>query len=74
MDNSQLESLLQDLESDILEQNQRTVEQQLASVRFTTRIQTPIFPTNLGALVIGKELRQFVPGAYIQLVIIRRHP
>ena len=66
----QQEYLPASLPLDILEQNQRTVEQQLASVRFTTRIQTPIFPTNLGALVIGKESRQFVPGAYIQFLRI----
>ena len=66
----QQEYLPASLPLDILEQNQRTVEQQLASVRFTNRIQPPISPTNLGVLVVGKDPRQFVPGAYLQFLRI----
>jgi ATP-dependent DNA helicase RecG len=66
----QQEYLPASLPLDIKEQNQRTVEQQLASVRFTNRIQPPISPTNLGVLVVGKDPRQFVPGAYLQFLRI----
>ncbi len=52
---------------DTLEQNQRTVEQQLASVRFAN-IDTEVVPTVLGILVVGKDPRQFFPGAYIQFL------
>ncbi|MBI4454520.1 MAG: putative DNA binding domain-containing protein [Acidobacteria bacterium] len=57
------------LPADILEQNRRTDEQQLASLRFGT-IETPPTPTILGILVLGKDPRQFVPGAYIQFLRI----
>ncbi|CAC5343917.1 MULTISPECIES: ATP-binding protein [Planktothrix] len=62
----QQEYLPASLPPDILEQNQRTTEQKLASVRFIHRLDPPIQPTNLGILVIGKEPRDFIPGAYIQ--------
>lgn len=66
----QQEYLPASLPPDILEQNQRTIEQQLASVRFINRLNYPIQPTNLGILVIGKEPRDFIPGAYIQFLRI----
>ncbi|HAO10497.1 MAG TPA: transcriptional regulator [Planktothrix sp. UBA8407] len=66
----QQEYLPASLPLDILEQNQRTIEQQLASVRFINRLNHPIQPTNLGILVIGKEPRDFIPGAYIQFLRI----
>ncbi|MBI2131659.1 MAG: putative DNA binding domain-containing protein [Candidatus Tectomicrobia bacterium] len=46
---------------EILEQNQRTIEEQLASL---------IQPTVLGLLVAGKDPRRFLPGAYIQFLRI----
>jgi ATP-dependent DNA helicase RecG len=52
---------------DVLEQNQRPLEQQLTSMRFVTVSLDPQ-PTVLGVLVIGKEPRQFLPGAYIQFL------
>ncbi len=52
---------------EILEQNQRSINQQLTSMRFAT-VEPPIKPTILGALVVGKDPRQFVPGAYIQFL------
>lgn len=55
------------LPTDILEQNGRTVEQQLKAMRFTT-IEQPPCPTILGLLVTGKDPRQFIPGAYVQFV------
>ncbi len=55
------------LPGEILEANQRSSEQQLASLRFAT-IENQ--PTVLGILVIGKDPRQFLPGAYIQFLRI----
>jgi len=52
---------------DILEQNQRSPEQQLTSVRFAT-VEPQPQPTVLGLLVVGKDPRQFLPGAYIQFL------
>ena len=50
---------------DVLERNQRPVEQQLASLRFLTREQAP----NYGAmLVLGRDPLAWVPGAYVQFL------
>lgn len=57
------------LPPDVIMQNQRTDEQQLASLRFLGPETNPI-PTTLGILVAGKDPRQFVPGAYIQFLRI----
>ncbi|HYV03819.1 MAG TPA: ATP-binding protein [Blastocatellia bacterium] len=57
------------LPPDVISQNQRTEEQQLASLRFLSTDATPT-PTVLGILVAGKDPRQFVPGAYIQFLRI----
>jgi ATP-dependent DNA helicase RecG len=54
---------------DILQQNHRTHEQQLSSMRFSSVEDTP-HPTILGILIIGKDPRQFIPGAYIQFLRI----
>lgn len=54
---------------EILEQNQRSVEQQLTSMRFTT-VEPQPKPTILGVLVVGNDPRQLVPGAYIQFLRI----
>lgn len=54
---------------DIIEQNGRTYEQQLASMRFITP-EPDHTPTVLGLLVLGKDPRQFVGGAYIQFLRI----
>lgn len=55
--------------ADVLEQNQRPVEQQLMSLRFTTT-EPPFIPTMLGLLVAGKDPRRFLPGDYIQFLRI----
>jgi ATP-dependent DNA helicase RecG len=57
------------LPADVLEENQRSTEQQLASLRLAT-IGPEVRPTVLGILVAGKDLRQFLPGAYIQFLRI----
>ena len=54
---------------DIIEQNHRSNEQQLASMRFAT-VELPGKPTVLGILVLGKDPRQFLPGGYIQFLRI----
>jgi len=52
---------------EVIEQNQRSIEFQLSSLRFTT-VELQPKPTNLGVLIIGKEPRQYIPGAYIQFL------
>jgi ATP-dependent DNA helicase RecG len=52
---------------DVLEQNQRSVEQQLAAMRFVS-LTSPMSATVLGILAFGKEPQQFVPGSYIQFL------
>ncbi|MDP2646900.1 MAG: ATP-binding protein [Desulfobacterales bacterium] len=52
---------------DILEQNARSLEQQLASLRFVTPDSPPI-PTVAGLLAVGKSPSDFIPGAYIQFL------
>jgi ATP-dependent DNA helicase RecG len=51
---------------DLLDQNQRTTEQQLASMRFLTPDMAT--PTNAGILVLGQDPRQWIPGDYIQFL------
>lgn len=55
------------LSIDVLEQNQRSFEQQLQSLRFAT-VEQPCTPTVLGILTIGADPLQFLPGAYIQFI------
>jgi ATP-dependent DNA helicase RecG len=57
------------LPQDVLAANQRSAEQQLAGLRFAS-VQAPIHPTMLGLLVVGKDPRQFIPGAYVQFLRI----
>ncbi len=54
---------------DVLEENQRSLEQKLMSMRFVT-VEPPFYPTALGLMVIGKDTRQFVPGFYVQFLRI----
>jgi len=50
---------------DILAANQRTIEHQLAALHLTGRNRTP---NRVALLVLGKEPRQWVPGAYVQFL------
>ena len=52
---------------DILKQNERTLEQQLAATRFIST-ETPPEATVLGILVAGKDPKYFMSGAYIQFI------
>ncbi|MCH7751877.1 MAG: putative DNA binding domain-containing protein [Planctomycetes bacterium] len=54
---------------DVLDENQRTIDQQLASLRFTS-VDPPITPTVVGLLTIGKTPADYIPGAYIQFLRI----
>lgn len=61
--------LPQAVSPDVLEQNQRTTEQQLASLRLASPDSGAI-PTVLGLLVAGKDPLAFLPGAYVQFLRI----
>jgi ATP-dependent DNA helicase RecG len=52
---------------DLLEQNKRSLEDQLKALRFLTPND---IPTTFGILVIGKAPRNYIPGAYIQFLRI----
>ena len=54
---------------DILDENNRSIELQLASLRFLTA-NTPQAPTILGLLTVGKKPQDFVYGAYVQFLRI----
>ncbi|MBI2069336.1 MAG: putative DNA binding domain-containing protein [Elusimicrobia bacterium] len=61
------EYLPSSIATEILEQNQRSLEEQLASLRFIS-VAPEVKPTVLGMLVAGKESRRFIPGAYVQFL------
>lgn len=63
----QREYLASALAPEVLAENQRSLVQQLVSLRFSTP-EPDTHPTCLGILVVGKDPRQFVPGFYIQFV------
>ena len=50
---------------DILAQNHRPLEQQLASLRFLSK---NLIPNNAAILVLGKDPVMWLPGAYIQFL------
>ncbi len=53
------------VEADVLEQNQRSLEQQLRLLRFLAANDKPTYGA---VLVFGKDPLSFVPGAYLQFV------
>jgi ATP-dependent DNA helicase RecG len=55
------------VDADVLVQNERSVEQQLASVRFVSSDRNPV-PTVVGLLAIGKSPADYIPGAYVQFL------
>ena len=69
LDIFQREYLISALAPDVIEENQRSLSQKLASARFTTPPPESC-PTVLGILITGKEPRQFVPGHYVQFLRI----
>jgi len=50
---------------DVITQNNRSLEQQLIALRF---LNPAGVPTLLGVLTIGKDPREFIPGAYVQFL------
>ena len=62
------EYVSQAIAPEVLAQNDRSVTEQLASLRFLTRPDGP--PTAAGILVLGKDPDFFVPGAYVQFLRI----
>ena len=54
--------------ADVLIQNGRTPEEQLRSLRMITPVGSE--PTYLGVLVLAREPRDYLPGAYIQFLRI----
>jgi ATP-dependent DNA helicase RecG len=59
---------MQAVAPEVIEENNRTVEQQLASLRFyDQRLQSP---TNAAVLLFGMDVRRFLPGAYVQFLRI----
>jgi ATP-dependent DNA helicase RecG len=57
------------LPAEIIEKNDRSIEDQLTSLRFAS-VEPPPIPTVLGILVVGKDPTRFLPGAYIQFLRI----
>ena len=54
------------IDPEIIEANHRSLEQQLASLRFFDTKNNCL--TNAGVLVFGKNPRFYIPGAYIQFI------
>ncbi|MEO5339571.1 MAG: putative DNA binding domain-containing protein [Magnetococcus sp. MYC-9] len=52
---------------EVLAENHRSIEQQLASLRFVTT-EDPSVPTVVGMLTVGKSPADFIPGAYVQFL------
>jgi ATP-dependent DNA helicase RecG len=52
--------------SDVIDENHRSIEEQLASLRLLERRSRK--PTNAGILLFAKDVLGFVPGAYVQFV------
>ena len=55
--------------SDILQMNNRTYEQKLASCRMIVSPDNPV-PTISGLLILGKNPQDFIPGSYVQFLRI----
>lgn len=68
LDLFQREYLPSAVAADILDQNQRTTEQQLASLRLLSADRST--PTVAGLLAVGKSPADYLPGAYIQFLRI----
>ena len=61
------EYLAQAFAPDILESNDRSIEEKLAATKMVASMDDTI-PTILGLLVIGKNSQDFLPGAYVQFL------
>ena len=54
---------------EVIEANDRSVEQRLAATKMVISVEDPT-PTIAGTLVLGKRPRDFLPGAYVQFLRI----
>lgn len=54
---------------DIVRANERTIQQQMVSLRFLSAVEL-VVPTVVGVLALGKDPCAFVPGAYVQFLRI----
>ena len=54
------------IQADVIEDDQRSVEEQMAALRFYDR--THKAPTNLGMILFGKHPEMYIPSAYLQYV------
>ncbi|ACO33843.1 MULTISPECIES: ATP-binding protein [Acidobacterium] len=61
--------LTQAVAREIIQENHRSIEHQLASLRFYD--QKRMCPTNAGILLFGKNPLQHLPGAYIQFLRVQ---
>ena len=59
----------QAVSEEILAQNERTLNEQLAATKMITAVDQPV-PTVLGILTLGKNPQEFLFGAYIQFLRI----
>lgn len=55
---------------EVIAENGRSYQEQLASLRMVTAVDDPV-PTLLGVLVLCSRVREFVPGAYVQFLRIQ---
>jgi ATP-dependent DNA helicase RecG len=55
---------------EVIAENRRAIEQQLASLRMVTGGSAEPVPTVVGVLVLAKDPLQFIPGAYVQFLRI----
>lgn len=55
---------------DVLEANERSLEQRLAATKMVLAADEPV-PTVLGVLVLSSRTRDFLPGAYVQFLRIQ---
>jgi len=56
------------ISKEILEANNRSIDQQLSSLYFVTEHDLRLVPTIVGILVLGNDVGYYLPGAYIQYV------
>lgn len=63
------EYLAQAVDPDILEANERTLEERLAATKMIASVDEPS-ATVMGILVLGKNSQDFLPGAYVQFLRI----
>ena len=61
------EYLPQAFAREVLESNERSIEEQLAATKMIATAEEPM-PTVLGMLVLGKRTLDYLPGAYIQFL------